>query len=472
MRSSLSYALFALVLFTVTWGLTASPRPDSGTVPALRVETLTIQPVLVRPQLTLSGRIEPWKSALLSAQVSAPVRSRLKQLGEPVREGELILQLDPEQAQLQTRQAEAALGQAQAGYARLQADLKHSQAQVLSQSRVAAAGLTSARAAHQKQIHLTRPQELAAARAEWQAARAQRDQNGREQQRFEMLWKEGAISDQDMERSRLALDLSQRREISARQSFQLAQEGSRGEDRTGAQANLQTAQAGWQLAQAGGLQTEALRHQLGENGALLERQQASLQESRLLLERHQIRAPFAGRVLEVLVERGDAVRPGTTLCRIGQIDRVKVRFDVPEQVRPQLRPHQAVQVQATSLPGQVFQGEIGQLGYQADNQSHTFPVEIVLSNPQQKLLPNMQTRLQLPVGPGQKRILVPVSSLAFDGGLSYVYVIENGQARRREVVVGPLQQGELVTLEEGLKAGDRLALQPFRLSPGLAVQPQ
>ena len=245
-----------------------------------------------------------------------------------------------------------------------------------------------------------------------------------------------------------------------------------GEDRTSAGANLQTAQAGWELAQAGGLQTEALQHQLGENGALLQRQQATLEESRLQLERHQIRAPFAGRVLEVLVERGDAVRPGTSLCRVGQIDRVKVRFDVPEQVRPQLREHQAIQVQCASLAGQTFRGEIRHLGYQADNQSHTFPVEVVLSNPGQKLLPNMLTRLHLPVGPGQKRILVPVSSLAFDGGLSYVYVVQNGQAQRREVVVGRLQQGELVTLEEGLKAGDRLALPPFRLSPGLAVLAQ
>lgn len=472
MRSSLPYALFALVLFTVTWGLTASPRPQSGALPALSVETVTVKPVLVRPQLTLSGRVEPYRSAVLTAQVSAPVQARHKQLGEPVRDGELILQLDSEQARLQSLQAEAAVGQANAGNARLEADLEHNQARVLSQEKVAAAGLASARAAHHKQIHLTRPQELAAASAEWQAARAQRDQNQREQQRFEMLWKEGAISDQDRERFRLALELSQRRETSAEQTLRLAQEGARNEDRDSSRANLQTARAAWELARAGGLESEALRHQLSENEALLKRQQASLEEARLQLERHQIRAPFAGRVLELSVERGDAVRPGTALCRIGQIDRVKVRFDVPEQVRPQLREHQVVQVQSTSLPGQTFRGEIRHLGYQADSQSHTFPIEVMLSNPGQKLLPNMQTRLSLPAGPGQSRILVPISSLAFDGGLSYVYVIEKGQAQRREVVVGPLQQGDLVTLEEGLQAGDRLALQPFRLSPGLAVQPQ
>jgi len=469
MRSRIFYALFALVFFATTWGLTSAP-PQEAASPTLAVETLTVKPVLISPELVLSGRVEPQRSALLMAQVSAPVLTRLKQLGDPVRSGELILQLDPEQATLQSQQAEAALGQARSGYARVEADLRHTQARVLSQEKVAGAGVASARAAQLKQTHLTRPQELASARADWQAALSQKDQSQREWQRLEMLWKEGAISDQDAERARLALELARRREVSLQQSLRLAEEGARSEDRVGARANLQTAQAGWELARAGSLQTDALQHQLGENAALVERQQATLEESRVQLERHQIRAPFSGRVLEVLVERGDAVRPGTSLCRIGQIDQVKIRFDVPEQVRPQLRQGLSVEVQCAALPGQTFTGKIQHLGYQADSQSHTFPVEVLLPNPQRRILPNMLARLKVPSGPAQDRILVPVSSLAFDGGLSYVYVIENGVARRREVVVGRLQSGELVTLEEGLRSGDRVALQPFRLSPGTTVK--
>lgn len=467
MRSSLSYALFALVLFSLAWKLTASPRPQPAATAPLAVETLTVRAVQLRPELTLSGRVEPLHASLLAAQVSAPVQARLKQLGDPVREGELILQLDPELAQLQSLQARAALDQARSGQARLQTQLDLSRAQVLSQARVARAGLTSARAAHHKQMALTRPQELAAAQAEWQAAQSQLQQNQREEQRFQKLWQEGAISDQDVERSRLARELAGRRETTARQNLQLAHAGSRQEDRQTSSASLQTAQAGWQLAQAGPLQSQALAHQLDENAAFIERQQASLEESRLQLDRHQIRAPFTGRVLEVLVERGDSVRPGTGLCRVGQIDRLKIRFDAPERTRNGLRVQQPVEI---ACNGQTLHGKITRLGYQADGQSHTFPLEVELANPGQKILPNMLARLKLPIGPVQERILIPVSSLAFDSGLSYVYVLENGQARRREVVVGPLQPDQMVALEEGLQPGDRLALQPFRLSPGMTVQ--
>lgn len=470
MRSSLPYALFALVLFTVTWRLTATPRPSESPPAPLTIETLTVQPASLRSVVTLSGRVEPMRSALLMAQVSAPVLSRLKQLGDPVSQGELILQLDPEQARLQSRQAEAALGQAQAVSERLRADLERSQVQVHSQNRVAAAGLSSARAARRKQDHLTRPQELESARADWQAASSQREQSEREWQRLEMLWKEGAISDQDRERAGLSLELARRRESSTRQSLRLAEEGARLEDRQASEANLETARAGWELAQAGPLQSEALRHQLGESAALILRQQALLEESRLQLDRHQIRAPFGGRILEVLVERGDSVRPGTGLCRVGQVDRLKVHFDVPERLRPQLAQQQTVKLQCAALPGQTFSGRIRRLGYQADPQSHTFPIEVELANPGLRLLPNMLARLDLSVGPARPRILVPVSSLAFDSGLSYVYVIEHGVARRREVVVGALQPNQQVVLEEGLRAGERLALQPFRLSSGLAVQ--
>ena len=468
MRSSLLYALFALVLFATTWGLTAAPRKEPASE-VLAVQTIPVKTVLTRPKLVLSGRVEPERSAVLTAQVSAPVHLRLKQLGDRVSQGEAILLLDPEQARLQSQQALAALDQARSGYLRVQADLRHTQALVTSQEKSSRASLASASAARQKQVHLTRPQELASARQDWQAARSQSNQSQREWQRLEMLWKEGAISDQEVERARLALDLARRREISSHQSYSLAREGARREDRLGAQASLQTARAGLELAQAGPLRVQSLQGQLGESAALIERQQAAWEESRVQLERHQIRAPFAGRVLEITAEEGDAVRPGTVLCRIGQVDRVKVRFDVPEQVRPQLRQQQSVQLQCSALPGQIFNGQIRHLGYQADPQSHTFPVEVGLSNPAQRLLPNMLVRLEVAVGPGTHQILVPVSSLAFDGGLAYVYVIEGGIARRREVVVGRLE-GDRIALEEGVKAGDRVAVQPFRLSPGVAVQ--
>lgn len=470
MRSRFSYALFALVLFTVTWRLTASPRRETTPSQPPLVETLLIKPVPIRPQLTLSGRVEPWKSALIRAQVNAPVQARLKQLGDEARAGELLVQLDSEQARLQSRQAEAAWNQSRAGQDRLQAELQHTQARVRSEQKVAQAGLASAQAALQKQTHLTRPQELASARADWQAAHSQREQNAREWQRLEMLWKEGAISDQDAERARLALELSRRRETTAQQSLNLAEQGARSEDRLASGATLQTARAGWELAQAAPLQSEALRHQLGESSATSDRLRATWEEANLQLERHQIRSPFAGRVLELLVEQGDAVRNGDAVCRVGQIDRVKVRFEVPESVRPQLALKQIVRVSCASLPGQIFRGEIRHLGYQADSRSHTFPVEVELANPIQRLLPNMLARLDLPVGPAEQRILVPVSSLAFDSGLAFVYVIEAGRVTRREVVVGRLQQGELVVVEDGLRAGDRLALQPFRLNAGESVR--
>ena len=75
MRSRILYVLFALVLFATTWGLTSTP-PKEAASPILAVETVTVRPVTVRPEVTLSGRVEPQRSALLTAQVSAPVLSR------------------------------------------------------------------------------------------------------------------------------------------------------------------------------------------------------------------------------------------------------------------------------------------------------------------------------------------------------------------------------------------------------------
>lgn len=169
----------------------------------------------------------------------------------------------------------------------------------------------------------------------------------------------------------------------------------------------------------------------------------------------------------MMVQRGDAVRPGTPLCRIGETGEIKIRFDIPEHARAGLKTGQQVRIECA---GQIYSGRVGQLGYEANPQSHTFPIEVRLANVEERLLPNMLARLELPLGSAEKRLMVPVSSLAYDGGLTYVYLIENGQAQRREVVVAqPL--GQEVVLQEGLEPGQRIATQPFRLTPGARVKP-
>jgi RND family efflux transporter MFP subunit len=92
-----------------------APRP-------VRVQTVTL--VQVRPVLTVSGTVQARTQADLAFRVGGKVTLRPVEVGDHVRAGQPLAQLDPADLQFSKEAAEAALEGAEADAANAQADLK------------------------------------------------------------------------------------------------------------------------------------------------------------------------------------------------------------------------------------------------------------------------------------------------------------------------------------------------------------
>ena len=104
-----------------------APRaPETSHAPRVAVEP--VHPATFSPQLSLFGRVESPASATLSSSVMADVQELLVLPGYRVKAGEIILRLNPKEAELTRAQAQAALNQTRAqlaaARARHQSDLK------------------------------------------------------------------------------------------------------------------------------------------------------------------------------------------------------------------------------------------------------------------------------------------------------------------------------------------------------------
>ncbi len=73
--------------------------------------------------------------------------------------------------------------------------------------------------------------------------------------------------------------------------------------------------------------------QLARAKAAVDSAKAQLQRVELDLKRTQIKAPYAGRILEQFVDRGQYVSPGNPLAKIFAIDYVEVRLPITEKQR-------------------------------------------------------------------------------------------------------------------------------------------
>jgi len=434
------------------------------------------------------------------------------------------------------RQATAARLGAQADYARAVEETAAGQQQARAQLRGASAGLLKARG-------FTRGQELRQAEAALSQAQSDERLAKIELDRYAYVVGEGALAPQRLDEARTAYESAVAKRQTAEQGLSLAREGARSEDQDAAAAQVQEARAQVRVAgtrrlklaalargidtlrakesearaQLKTVQTRPLRlaslaqqiesQRAQETQAMAGVQSAGTRPEQLAalaqgvetlrareelaranwqgaavgLDKHQARSPFGGRVLETLAEVGETVSMGAPLVRVGSITRVKVSFAVPEAARSALTVGQSVQVFADALPSQKFRGRIWTLGFQADAKTRTFPLQVMVDNPGERLLPNMVARLRLPDASASRTsasrtgaLLVPLSAVATDGDQSFVYVLRaeaSGRAvtEKRVITLGA-PVGDRVEVGRGLRAGERIAATPQRLSPGVRVQ--
>lgn len=192
--------------------------------------------------------------------------------------------------------------------------------------------------------------------------------------------------------------------------------------------------------------------------------QAEMAQARLAvlearLAKTVIRAPVAGVFEDRFVEPGEIVAPGSQVARVVAIDSIKISGGVPERYAAHIRRGEPARITFDILPDRMFEGTIGFVGSTVDERSRTFPVEIVIENPEGLVKPRMVANVRL-VREQLRDVLVVQQDHVVRSEVGYfVFVLDerDGQlvASRRPVRLGA-SAGNEVVIETGLAPGDRL----------------
>lgn len=173
----------------------------------------------------------------------------------------------------------------------------------------------------------------------------------------------------------------------------------------------------------------------------------------------QVRAPFGGVISEKEVTLGEQVSPAKVLFRLAVLSVVKLLIRVPPDDIDFIRAGMPaeVTVHASIKP---FQGKVAYIGPRADEETRSFPVEILIENmgPSQLLL-GMFARASIPVRSYPNAILVPRSSVLTISGKTVVFIADtqSGTAYRRSVTIGRIF-GSRYLISKGLVPGDLLVV--------------
>ncbi|SDG89756.1 membrane fusion protein, multidrug efflux system [Pseudomonas flavescens] len=348
--------VFSAISLLVAISLAGCDKGEQGwgEAPPREVEVLTVKTEPFTVVAELPGRIEPVRVAEVRARVAGIVLKRTFEEGADVKAGDLLFQIDP-------APFKAALSRAQGELARAEAQLFQAQATV---------------------------------------------------KRYEPLVKIDAVSQQDFDVARAALQSAQA-------------------DKRSAQANVETAKLDMGYAQ--------------------------------------VRAPIAGRIGRAQVTEGALVGQGETtlLARIQQLDPVYADFTQPAADALRLRAAIAdgkvsgdgdktlsLRVDGTDIESK---GTLLFTDISVDRSTGQIALRGRFDNPNGVLLPGMYVRVRTPQGLDQQAILVPQRAVqrSADGKASVMLLGAENTVQARPVTTGAMQ-GARWQITEGLKAGEQI----------------
>lgn len=182
-------------------------------------------------------------------------------------------------------------------------------------------------------------------------------------------------------------------------------------------------------------------------------------ESRYLLsKRHladaSIKSPIAGTINKRYVEVGSYVNPGSALFDIIDNSKLKAMCHVTEKQILDIGRGKDVMVSCGIFPGESFKGKITFIGEKADR-SLNFPVEVTLADHGKTLKPGMYVTLHFNSGAKKEGILIPRNAITGSVQSASVFVVENGVANRRNIIIGNMV-GEQVEILQGVHPGDSI----------------
>jgi membrane fusion protein (multidrug efflux system) len=302
----------------------------------------------------------------------------------PVKEGDLLLQIDPRPYQAEVEQAKAALdvAEAQANSAKLQIGLvrettTNSTSGATAQKDSDAADYASSRA----QLEQSATANLQLAQANVAAKSATNERAQSDLKRYTPLLSTGDVSkfqydavDAEARVAKSELDAAQQQLSAAQQAVAIAG------------ANTRSAEARLSRSQSQFLETKARERQIPITEATyrsavatVERAKAALQQAELNLVYTHITAPITGQITQRSVDLGQYVSPGQLLFTIVPLTQVYVTANFKETQMAKVRPGQRVRLRVDTY-SQEFAGVVDSIAGATGSRQALLPPQNATGN--------------------------------------------------------------------------------------------
>ncbi|MGF1696716.1 efflux RND transporter periplasmic adaptor subunit [Vibrio lamellibrachiae] len=120
---------------------------------------------------------------------------------------------------------------------------------------------------------------------------------------------------------------------------------------------------------------------------------AMVSNVKVALDNTQVTAPFSGIVEHLFIEKGDFVGIGDPVAKVIDLNRLVIEADVSERHIQKLIAKQTAQIRF--INGATVEGQLRYISRVSSTSTNTFPIEIEIANPDQKIPAGISAEVEL-----------------------------------------------------------------------------
>ena len=190
-----------------------------------------------------------------------------------------------------------------------------------------------------------------------------------------------------------------------------------------------------------------------------------------LAENTYLRSPINGVVTARNYDRGDMYSMAQPIFVVEQIQPVKMLVNISESLFTQVHKGMEFDISVDAYPGEVFKGTVNLLYPTVSATTHTFPVEVICQNTDERLRPGMFARVTANFGTNHNVVVPDVAVVKQQGsGEHFIYVLNADNTVTYTKVELGRRLGNRYEILSGINEGDRIVTEgQVRLKNGVSV---
>lgn len=372
----------------------AIEKPDQE-MAGISVAVQTLKPETMEAYISLSTKVVASGEVAVYPKVSGTVTKTHVNIGDTVKAGDILFEIDDTAYKLQATQAQAQLTAAKANYdMNIGANLENQMQQLESSV---------------------------------ESTQIQYDDLKLDYENAKSLHAAGAMSKKDLDTLKSNLDKLSIQLNSAKDSLRRAKESTVQATKAASNASVQQASA-------------------------------SAGSANLQLNYTKVTAPIDGVVSSFSVTEGMMVSPQTQGIVIVDNSALKVNFSVTDEYINRLKPDSKVYVNVGAVKDKVYEGQIKHISPAASSTTLLYPVEAELLQSDSQVKSGMFASVKVVVDQIEQALCLPINAVISKGDETYVFVVsQDGKAEKRLIETG-ISNEEKIQITKGLQVGEQVII--------------